>query len=54
VTTAATPFFHRGGLRALGALKKPANAMPDLNHVLNGRPGYPDALAVRGIAWADA
>jgi tetratricopeptide (TPR) repeat protein len=38
--------------RALVALKKPADAMADLNHVLAVRPGYPDALAVRGIAFA--
>src|SRR5258708_30963653 len=38
--------------RALVALKKPAEAMPDLNHVLTVRPGYPDALALRGIAWS--
>src|SRR5260370_24540544 len=41
-------------LRACGlvALKKSADAMPDLNHVLTVRPGYPDALALRGIAWS--
>ena len=26
--------------------------MSDLNHVLTARPGYADALAVRGIAWS--
>jgi tetratricopeptide (TPR) repeat protein len=38
--------------RALLALKKPTDAMADLNHVLTVRPGFPDALAVRGIAWS--
>ena len=36
--------------RALVALKKPADALPDLDYVLNLRPGFADALAVRGIA----
>ena len=26
--------------------------MSDLNHVLTARPGYAEALAVRGIAWS--
>jgi tetratricopeptide (TPR) repeat protein len=38
--------------RALVALKKPADAMSDLDHVLNVRPGFADALALRGIAWS--
>jgi len=32
------------------ALKKLADALPDLDYVLNLRPGFADALAVRGIA----
>ena len=39
--------------RALVALKRPSDAMADLNQVLNARPGFADALALRGIAWSE-
>jgi tetratricopeptide (TPR) repeat protein len=38
--------------RAFMALNKPADAMSDLDHVLNQRPGFADALVVRGLAWS--
>lgn len=39
--------------RALVALKKPSDAMADLDQVLKVRPGFADALALRGIAWSE-
>jgi tetratricopeptide (TPR) repeat protein len=38
--------------RAYVALGKSADAMSDLNSVLNARPGTPEALALRGIVWS--
>jgi tetratricopeptide (TPR) repeat protein len=33
-------------------LKKPSDAIADLDSVLKARPGFADALALRGIAWS--
>jgi uncharacterized protein HemY len=38
--------------RAFVGLNKPADAMSDLNYVLNLRPDFSDALALRGIVWS--
>jgi tetratricopeptide (TPR) repeat protein len=37
---------------AFVGLNKPADAMSDLNYVLNLRPNLSDALALRGIVWS--
>ena len=38
--------------RAFAAMNKPADAMSDLDYVLNLRPGFADALVVRGLVWS--
>jgi len=56
--TTGAPFPHHGWLGAspvmvaLSVTPGPTDAMSDLNYVLNLRPGFPDALALRGIAWS--
>jgi tetratricopeptide (TPR) repeat protein len=46
------PFIRVLRARALLSQGKSADAMTDLNFALNVRPGYLNALTLRGIAWS--